>query len=97
MPCARCGGWDHDLSQCPWPLKRTEGNWEVTFNGPYYGYFEYVGDDDWNHCEGGLWLQNGELVDYDGVFALPKPVFRILNKLGIKMDETFDPEYADAV
>ena len=34
-----------------------------------------------------------ELVDYDGVFALPHPVFKQLKAWGVVMDETFDPDY----
>ena len=34
-----------------------------------------------------------ELIDYDGVFALPRPVFKQLKAWGVVMDESFDPDY----
>ena len=58
----------------------------------YYGWFEIIdeatGGDDW-HAEGGLWFAGKELVDYDGVFALPQCICDCLRTHG------FDPSYAE--
>ena len=47
-----------------------------------------VGDPETGNLRKGL-----ELVDYDGGFALPRPVFNQLKVWGVIMDETFDPDY----
>lgn len=43
------------------------------------------------HVEGGLWFEDDgkTLCDYDGVFALPKPVIDLLRECGL------DPSYAE--
>lgn len=64
-----------------------------------YGYFEHneLGDE----CGGGLWFQvvpmseaglekKVELIDYDGVFALPKEVITVLRTAGYILDEDFE-------
>ena len=43
--------------------------------------------------ETGKLRRGAELIDYDGVFALPRPVFKQLKAWGVVMDETFDPDY----
>ena len=55
-----------------------------------YGYFEHVqlGDE----CGGGLWFQDGELIDYDGVFALRLEVIEAIRDMGYKVDPLFEPE-----
>ena len=54
-----------------------------------YGWFEFydteTGGDEW-YAEGGLWLKNGELSDYDGVFCLPNFILDKLAELGINVD-----------
>ncbi len=47
-------------------------NFEINLCEDNYGYFEHneLGDE----CGGGLWFEGDELVDYDGVFELPKEV-----------------------
>lgn len=47
-------------------------------------YFEHnrLGDE----CSGGMWFEGKELVDYDGVFALPKAVVDYLISLGYNME-----------
>lgn len=49
-----------------------------------YGYFEHnhVGD----MCAGGLWFNNKTLVDYDGVFELPKEVTDALYEAQYNVD-----------
>lgn len=56
-------------------------NFEVRIDeGAQYGYFEHkdLGDE----CGGGLWFEGDELVDYDGVFSLPKEVAEALLAAG---------------
>jgi hypothetical protein len=56
------------------------------------GWFEIwddaTGGDEW-HAEGGLWFDGKELVDYDGVFALPQCICDCLRTNG------YDPSYAE--
>lgn len=64
-----------------------------------YGYFEHNTKGD--ECGGGLWFQavpmseaglekKVELIDYDGVFALPKEVITVLRTAGYIVDEDFE-------
>lgn len=50
-----------------------------------YGFFEHVrlGDE----CGGGLWFENKELVDYDGVYSLPAEVSNLLISNGISVHD----------
>jgi hypothetical protein len=60
------------------------GQWEVKIDArAQYGYFEHevLG-------EGGeLWFVDGDLIDYDGVPALPKTVRAMINTLGFTTTE----------
>lgn len=50
-----------------------------------YGYFE-----NWHYGEedgGGLWFENGELVDFDGVSFLPDCVADSIIELGFAVDK----------
>ena len=55
-----------------------------------YGWFEVfdeeTGGQDW-HAEGGLWFDNWEVTDYDGVFSLPSGVIELLNEKGYNTEE----------
>ena len=56
-----------------------KGNWEVKISPTtQYGYFENVK----TGGGGGLWFDGSELVDYDGVFELPKDVVDMLSGAG---------------
>lgn len=56
-----------------------KGNWEVKISPTtQYGYFENVK----TGGGGGLWFEGRELVDYDGVFDLPKDVVYMLHGAG---------------
>jgi len=56
-----------------------KGNWEVKISPTtQYGYFENVK----TGSGGGLWFDGPELVDYDGVFELPKDVVDMLSGAG---------------
>lgn len=50
-----------------------------------HGYFEHneLGDE----SAGELSFEGAELIDYDGVFALPKSVCSALRQLGYKVDD----------
>lgn len=55
-----------------------------------HGYFEHneLGDE----SAGELIFEGGELVDYDGVFALPSSVAAELRRLGYRVDEGCEPD-----
>ena len=56
-----------------------KGNWMVDISPTtQYGYFENVK----TGSGGGLWFDGPELVDYDGVFELPKDVVDMLEGAG---------------
>ena len=56
-----------------------KGNWMVEISPTtQYGYFENVK----TGGGGGLWFDGPELVDYDGVFELPKDVVDMLAGAG---------------
>lgn len=79
---------------------RMEGSWGasewrtrkmtyiVNFNElKQYGSFElYSNCDDGYYAEGGLWFQDNELTDYDGIFALPSEIYNQLHKWDLKTD-----------
>ena len=49
-----------------------------------HGWFEHneYGDE----CGGGLWFHDGALVDYDGVYELPREVIQALAEQGIDVE-----------
>jgi hypothetical protein len=62
------------------------GKWQVRLTDRKdYGYYEH--DDEGEG--GGLWIKDGELVDYDGRAILPPNVKQALINLGIKVGEDF--------
>lgn len=60
-------------------------SFEIIFNNTDYAYFEHnkMGDD----YAGGLWFENKSLIDYDGVYEVPKEVIQALIEKGYNMDE----------
>jgi hypothetical protein len=72
-----------------------DGHFTVAHRGPgrdrlyengWTMYFEHnrLGDD----CGGMICIQDGSVVDYDGVFELPRKVFNILqDEFNLDMDE----------
>ena len=44
---------------------------------------------------GGLWFDGTHLVDYDGVYSLPKGVIAICEKVGFNMEYAKEPEDAE--
>ena len=70
-------------------MKITTDNFtvEIFDETPLRGYFEHeeYGDE----YGGGLWFEGKNLVDYDGVFELPKEVIQALRDLGFYVDPEF--------
>lgn len=68
-------------------LKTTVGKFEVQIDPvAMYGYFEHeeLGDE----CGGGLWFDTDkELLDYDGVYDLPKKVREAITNLGYSVKD----------
>ena len=66
-------------------MKYTTDNYEVVLLSETRGYFEHLrlGDE----LGGGLWIENDELFDYDGVYCLPEEVLSVLETAGVNVDE----------
>jgi hypothetical protein len=64
-------------------MRATNGRYEV-FIDKDYGYFEHeiYGDE----AGGGLWFENKELIDFDGMMVLPIEVAECIKELGYKVD-----------
>lgn len=59
------------------------GDWLVEVDTvKQYGYFE----NQEHGGEGGLWFKNNELVDYDGVYEIPKQVVMALQSMALNVD-----------
>ena len=72
-------------------LSRVTKHFEVKIDpDESYGYFEHheLGDE----CGGGLWFQDRELIDYDGVFELKLEVVEAIRDMGYKVDTSFEPD-----
>jgi len=58
-----------------------------------YGYFEFYdiesGGEEW-YAEGGLVIDNGTIIDYDGVFALPPFITDKLKEMGYDVSDVED-------
>lgn len=55
-----------------------------------YGSFEFYDEESGGlecHAEGGLWFEGKRLVDYDGVFELPKNLLDTLKKMGANVED----------
>ena len=64
------------------------GNWKVVVVHKGYAFFE----NQISGCEGGIWLEGKIVVDYDGVFELPKKVVQALQGLGYSFKRNILPE-----
>ena len=63
--------------------KQQVGDWLVEVDTEkQYGYFESQEHGD----GGGLWFTNNELVDYDGVYEIPKQVVMALQAMNLNVD-----------
>lgn len=73
--------------QHDYTLKMQVKQWEIQISpGTQYGYFE----SDKTGNGGGLWFQHNSLIDYDGVFELPKAVITAIETLGFNADYAKD-------
>jgi len=65
-------------------LKIETKSFEIEIDGDR-GCFEHkhLGDE----VGGGLWFEGKELIDYDGVYSLPKEVAAKLKELGYKLPD----------
>ena len=50
----------------------------------FHGYFEH--NEHGDELAGELWFENNELIDFDGVFFLPKEVAITLKEAGFTVD-----------
>ena len=66
------------------------GAWIVQVHDqrPNYAYFENT----FTGVEGGLWFNGKTLIDYDGVFTLPRRVGIALQALGYDLGDCAEPE-----
>jgi hypothetical protein len=73
-------------------IKQDTVTLEVTvgINSEDYGWFELydieTGGDEW-YAEGGLWIENNVVTNYDGVFSLPIAVINKLKEWGYDVSE----------
>jgi hypothetical protein len=62
----------------------------IGINSDDYGWFEIydveTGGDEW-YAEGGIWFKGMTIVDYDGVFALPRCIIEKLREMGYDVSE----------
>lgn len=64
-------------------MKHQVGDWLVEVDTDrQYGYFE----NQERGGGGGLWFTNNELVDYDGVYEIPKQVVMALQSMNLNVD-----------
>ena len=76
------------MSDYNFTLKTQVGKYEVQIDPvAMYGYFEHeeLGD----QAGGGLWFENKELMDYDGMATLPLAVIEAIRQLGFTVSEEF--------
>lgn len=53
----------------------------------HQGCFECYSDDESYYAEGALWIQDWEVVDYDGVYSLPPAIVQWLATKGVTVPE----------
>ena len=69
-------------------LKTKVGKFEVQIDPEAsYGWFEH--DELGDECGGGLWFDQKDLMDYDGVFELPNDVIAAIKQLGFTVGDEF--------
>lgn len=69
-------------------MKIQTKNFTVEILSPSKGYFEHETEGD--NCAGELLFDGKELIDYDGVFELPKEVVAALREHGWIVGEEFE-------
>jgi len=71
-----------------WEAKSVVNKFDIGINlDTSKGWFEHhiFGDEQ----GGGLWFENDELIDYDGVYSLPEDVITGIKELGFIVSENF--------
>ena len=62
----------------------------VGINSDTYGWFEIYDEetsgDEW-YAEGGIWIKDKVITDYDGVFSLPECIVNKLRELGYDVSD----------
>ena len=74
-----------------WEAKSVVGKYDISINfKTQKGWFEHhiYGDE----RGGGLWFEDDELTDYDGVYSLPNDVVTGIEELGFIVSEDFTNE-----
>ena len=69
-------------------MKFQTKNFWIEILSPTKGYFEHEVEGD--NCAGELIFDGYNLVDYDGVFELPKEVIQAIRDLGFYVGEEFE-------
>jgi hypothetical protein len=59
---------------------------EVVINSDGKGWFDWYIEELDEYEEGGLWFDENELTDYDGVFSLPEQLITFLEEQGYNME-----------
>ena len=59
---------------------------EVVVNSNGKGWFDWYIEELDEYEEGGLWFDENELTDYDGVFSLPEQLITFLEEQGYNMN-----------
>lgn len=71
--------------------KFDNGAWVCVYSGDEDGdgSWEYQSDEDdeETYFEGGLWFEEKEVVDYDGIYELPKEVKLAIRDMGYEIEE----------
>tara|TARA_R110002153_G_C13242075_1_gene490811 strand:- start:469 stop:828 length:360 start_codon:yes stop_codon:yes gene_type:complete len=65
-------------------------NYTINFKDSSYGWFEH--NEDGDEDGGGLWFEDGSIVDYDGVFELSAEIIEALENAGFNMDYVKDED-----
>lgn len=75
------------IGDAPEPQTRvTVRGWTVSLEEPDYAWFERDSDG----TGGGLWFENGSLVDYDGTCSLPAAVAEGIRQLGLAVPDDME-------
>ena len=60
---------------------------DVDNNGQRTGFFEWYDESNEWYASGGLWFENDELVDFDGVFSLAAEIIEKLHEWGFDVKD----------
>ena len=77
----------HETSSGATPFETQEITYHIEVNPiKQYGHYEMYNDGTEYYAEGGLWFQEGRLVDYDGIFQLPQTISKQLIDWGFEVE-----------